>query len=92
MADAAAGNDDRAGNVVVKALMNYISEGCTLVLDNFYNNLDLTHYLLENKNHLVDVLRQNVKCVPQDVLQNTKMEKREIVGKGSNTGIAVANS
>jgi len=61
------------------------------VIDNSYNNMDLTHYLLENKNHLVDVLRQNVKGVPQDVLQNTKMKKREIVGKGSNTGIVVAN-
>ena len=32
-----------------------------------------------------------MKGVPQDVLQNTKMKKREIVGKGSNTGIGVAN-
>jgi len=63
MADTAAGNDDRAGNVVLRTLMNYIGEGCTLVIDNFYNNLDLVHYLLENKNHLVDVLRQNVKSV-----------------------------
>lgn len=61
-----AGNDDRPGNVVLRALMNYIVEGCTLVhlIDNFYSNTDLTHYLLENKNHLVDVLRQNVKGVP----------------------------
>jgi hypothetical protein len=91
MADAAAGNNDQASNVVVRALKNYIGEGCTLVIDIFYNNLDLVHYLLKNKNHLVDVLRQNVKGVPQDVLQNTKMKKREIVGKGSNTGIGVAN-
>jgi len=56
--------------------MNYIGKGCTLVTDNFYKNLDLTHYLLEYKNHLVDVLRQNVKGVPQDVLQNTQMKKK----------------
>jgi len=89
MADTAAGNDDRPGNIVVRALMNYIGEGCTLVhlIDNFYSNMDL----LQNKNHLVDVLRQNVKGVPQDVLQNTKMKKRGIVGKGSNTGIVVAS-
>jgi len=43
MSDAAAGNDDRAGNVVVRALMNYTGEGYTLVIDNSYNNMDLTH-------------------------------------------------
>jgi hypothetical protein len=31
-------------------------------------------------------LRQNVNGVLQDVFQNTKMKKGEIVGKGSNTG------
>lgn len=50
------------------------------MIDNFYNNLDLVHYLLENKNHLVDVQRQNVKC-PQDVLQNTKMKKGRLLEK-----------
>jgi hypothetical protein len=77
MAAAAAGNYDQASNVVARALMTYIGKGCTLVIDNFCNNLDLTHYLLENKNHLDDVLRQNVKGVPQDVLQNTQMKKRD---------------
>jgi hypothetical protein len=47
MADAAAGNDDRPGNVVVRALMNYIGEDCTLVhmIDNFYSNIDGSHSL-----------------------------------------------
>ena len=81
MAVAAVGNDYQADNVVVRALINYTCEGCALVIDNFYNNLDLTHYLLENKNHLVDILRQNVKGVPQDVLQNTKMKKEILLEK-----------
>jgi hypothetical protein len=43
------------------------------VIDNFYNILDDIHYMLENKNRLVDILRQYMKGVPQDVLQNTKI-------------------
>lgn len=48
--DAATGNDNKVSNAVVKALMKEcIGEGCTLATNNFYNNLDLAQYLIENK-------------------------------------------
>ena len=47
MTEAAAGEDGRASNVVVRPSMkDYIGESRTLVTDNFLNNLDLAHYLL----------------------------------------------
>jgi len=80
--EAAAGNDNRSSNVVVKAVMKYhTSVHSTLVTDSFYNNLGLAHCLVENKTHLVESLRQNI----------NRCALGEIVGKGSNTGTVVAN-
>jgi hypothetical protein len=42
MTEAAAGNDDRASNIIMKELpKEYNGEGCTLVTDNVYDNLDI---------------------------------------------------
>lgn len=40
---------------------NYPDEACTLLVDNFYTNIELTKTLLEIKAHILDTLRKNVK-------------------------------
>ena len=46
----AAAHNERASNVIMIALTyEYISEGCTLVTHNVYNNLDLAQGLIKNK-------------------------------------------
>ncbi|KAI5725261.1 hypothetical protein M8J77_013109 [Diaphorina citri] len=51
--------NERVSNVVVKNLMaDYTGEGRTLVVDNYYTNIDLAHFLLDSR------LRQTVKYVP----------------------------
>jgi hypothetical protein len=65
----------------------YIGEGCTLVTDNVYDNLDLAHCLIKNKTHLVWTLRQNVNGVLLVEFQNTKIKNGQTVGEGSNIGI-----
>jgi hypothetical protein len=85
--EAYAGNNDRASNVIMKELTKeYICEGCTLVTDNVYDNLDLALCLIRNKAHLVQTLRQNVNGVLLVAFWNTKIKNRQIVGEGSNIG------
>jgi len=50
MTEASAGNNDRASNIIIKELMKeYIGEGCILVTENVYDNLDLAQCLIKNK-------------------------------------------
>jgi hypothetical protein len=68
MTEASAGNNDRASNIIRK---EYIGEGCILVTDNVYDNLDLAQCLIKNKTCLVRDLRQNVNGVLLVVFRNT---------------------
>jgi hypothetical protein len=77
MTEASAGNNDRASNIIMKEMTKeYIGEGCTLVKDNVYDNLDLAQCLIKNNMHLVWTLRQNVNDALLVVFQNTKIKKR----------------
>lgn len=70
-----------SNNVVLNLLKDYLDQVCTLVADNFYNNMELTNILLQRKTHNVGTLRINVKGIPKDVLDDKKMKKGEIKGK-----------
>jgi hypothetical protein len=76
MTEASVGNNDRACNIIMKELTKeYIGEGCTLVIANVYDNLDLAQCLIKNKTHSVWTLRQNVDGVLLVVFRNTKIKK-----------------
>jgi len=88
MTEAFAGNNDRASNIIMKELMKeYTGEGCTLVTDNVYDNLDLAQCLIKNKKHLVQTLRQNVNGVLLLEFQNTNIKNDDTVGEECNIGI-----
>ena len=49
-----------SNKVVLELLENYLDKGRTLIVDNFYTNLEIASHLLKYKTHLVGTLRQNV--------------------------------
>jgi len=68
---------------------NYLNEGRTLIVDNFYTGLHIAHILLDNNTHIVGTLRKNVKFCPKDVL-NAKLRVGEIKGKENEKGVVVS--
>jgi len=42
-----------AGKVVLSLMENYLNEGRTLIVDNFYTGLHIAHILLDNNTHIV---------------------------------------
>lgn len=84
--------NESVSNVVVKKLMSdYIEEGRTLVIDNYYTNIDLAHFLLDCKTYTVGKLRQAVKHIPKEVLKPSKMKRRDVISRESNTRSIVTN-
>lgn len=78
-----------AGKVVLSLMENYLNEGRTLIVDNFYTGLHIAHILLDNNTHIVGTLRKNVKFCPKDVL-NAKLRVGEIKGKENEKGVVVS--
>lgn len=78
-----------AGKVVLSLMENYLNEGRTLIVDNFYTGLHIAHILLDNNTHIVGTLRKNVKHCPKDVL-NAKLRVGEIRGKENDKGVVIS--
>lgn len=74
--------------VVQNLLDDLLGKGYTLYTDNYYTSVLLAHKLLASNTHLVGTLRQNRKLNPKDVTSH-KLNKGEIVGRESNTGVVV---
>ena len=76
-------------NTVLILIDQYLDEGRTLVLDNYYTNASIAAKLLEKKTHLVGTLRKNSKDIPKTVLKPTPpLKKGDIVCQERN-GIVV---
>lgn len=59
-------DDGRVSNkVVFKLLESYLDQGRTLVVDNYYTNMELATKLLEKNTHVVGTMRKVVKHVPR---------------------------
>lgn len=78
-----------AGKVVLSLMDNYLNEGRTLIVDNFYTGLQIAHILLDKNTHIVGTLRKNVKDCPKDIL-NAKLKVGEIKGKENDKGVVVS--
>lgn len=78
-----------AGKIVLSLMENYLNEGRTFIVDNFYTGLHIAHILLDNNTHIVGTLWKNVKFCPKDVL-NAKLRVGEIKGKENEKGVVVS--
>jgi len=78
-----------AGKVVMSLLENYLNEGRTLIVDNFYTSIHIAHVLLDHNTHIVGTLRKNVKNCPKDIM-NAKLQRGDIVGKENVHGVVVS--
>lgn len=64
---------------IVKTLMTpYLDKGHNLFMDNFYNSLNLSTYLLSKQTHVTGTLRANRKYNPKEVIE-AKLKKGEII-------------
>lgn len=64
--------DGSAGHVqavISKLMEDYLKEGRSLFVDNFYTSIPLCVYLLENRTHVVGTLRVNRKNLPVKVVK-----------------------
>lgn len=75
-------------SIVMGLCENLLDCGRTIYVDNYYTSIELAHKLLDRQTHLVGTLRKNRKGIPKDVIQK-KLKKGEIIGKESDTGVAV---
>jgi len=64
--------------IVDKLMSNYIGKGHTLCMDNYYNSIPLTKYLLDNKTNIVGIWRKNRKENPKEII-NANFKKGEAV-------------
>ena len=76
-------------SVVFKLMESYTEEGRTLIVDNYYTNLQLAHQMLNKKTHLVGTLRKNVKGIPR-IISSAKLSKGDIIGQENKEGVVVA--
>jgi len=60
--------------VVKYLLSDYCGVGHSVYMDNFYNSVDLTEYLLDKNTYVTGTLRGNRKGNPSDVV-NKKLKK-----------------
>lgn len=70
--------NDHAFGVAYSLLENYLGKGHTVYLDSFYNSVDLTASLYNDRTHVVGKLRRNQKGNPKFVVEK-KLKKRECV-------------
>jgi len=54
--------------IVDKLMSPYLGKGHTLYMDNYYNSIPLTKYLLDNKTNVVSTLRKNQKENPKEIM------------------------
>lgn len=75
-----------SNSVVLDLLKEYLNEGRTLTVDNFYTNLDLAEELLSKKTHIVGTVRQNMKNSP---ISKVVLKKGDVTGKQNKHGVVV---
>lgn len=86
--DRIVGGKGHVDKVVKYLLDDYYGVGHTVYMDNFYNSVDLTEYLLDKNTYVTGTLRGNRKGNPLDVV-NKKLKKGQVTSAYSNKGICV---
>lgn len=74
------GGKDHAQKVVKHLMRNYLDNGHSLYMDNFYNSYPLAKMLLDRNTFCTGTLRKNRKGAPLDVV-NAKLKAGEIKSK-----------
>jgi len=86
--DPIVGGKGHVDKVVKYLLSDYCGVGHSVYIDNFYNSVDLTEYLLDKNTYVTGTLRGNRKGNPSDVV-NKKLKKGELTSAYNNKVICV---
>jgi len=65
--------------IVDKLMSNYFGKGHTLYMDNYYNSIPLTKYLLDTNTNVVGTLRKNWKESPKEIIMSANLKKGEAI-------------
>ncbi|XP_036346919.1 piggyBac transposable element-derived protein 4-like [Rhagoletis pomonella] len=68
----------KVGNIVHRLMAPYLNKGHHLIMDNFYNSVELSKNLLSYKTHVTGTLRVNRKGNPK-AITGTKLSKGEYI-------------
>ncbi|CAH2101217.1 unnamed protein product [Euphydryas editha] len=67
--DTIVGGANHSEKVVLNLLTNYLNQGYSVYMDNFYNSVNLAHKLLTLKTYCTGTLRANRRNNPKEVIQ-----------------------
>jgi len=86
------GKNDRTFSMPTEIVLNlsqpYLTDGRTLVTDNFYTSVELATKLLQSRTHLVGTVRSNRKSLPRAVTA-AHLKKGEVIARQNNDGVHV---
>jgi hypothetical protein len=87
-ADLVVGGKDHVNKVVKNLLEGKLGVGHSVYMDNFYNSISLTIFLIEHDTHVTGTLRPNRKGLPMKI-KNKKLAQQEKISCYSKNGISV---